>query len=202
VSADGRVAAQLSNDHLHVAWINRITGELKPWPASVVLPPYPGPVRLLAVALAGGKDIRCIVSTEHATEDLLVRRRGDVNVTGSSEEPSRTAVLLGSFAWTVDVDGRMRDPGLRERLPFIDEVLLLDAAHSGGHTTVAALGIDASKRRVLVASTTDNSARLHEKDTSAIELAVRRELDPAAPPDCIVTADHATATWHRLTEAH
>jgi hypothetical protein len=194
VSADGRVAAQLARDRLQVAWIDRITGELHDWPAEVALPADLGPVRLLAIAVAGVREVHSVVSNEHATVQLRVSRRGDVQ-TRVVGEPSRSAVLLNGTLWSVDLDGRIRSPELRERLPVVEEVLLLDAAQSGKHTVIAALGTDAENRRVLVA-TTDGNARLHTIDDGATELVVVRELTRSARPDCILAVNRTTAKWH------
>lgn len=194
VSADARVAAQLSGALLNVAWINRITGALERWRTPVDLLPADQDTRLLAVSMAGSKQVRCVISGRTGTYEIRVGRMGEVLRTEPIiAEASRAALLVGRDVWTADTAGRLRDNQLSELLPGIEELIMIDAAGSGGHLLVAALGRSQDGRNVLLLRSR-TAERSRAVDTNAVDLAVVRQLDPRIPSDCVVTTDGAIVT--------
>jgi hypothetical protein len=187
LSSDARVAAQVHEGRLEVAWVDRVRPRLDRWPQSFELP-FSGPqARLLAVAVDYGDQVTCLISTDQATYRIAASPASSLNVTEIFDAPTRCAAILAGTMFTVDGAGQLRGRVLNLRRQGIAEISSLDAARSGGHALYAIVGRDSAGEPIV--------AQYGEPDLvdmlpgcAADEVAVVRPLSRRHAPDQVLVA--------------
>jgi CHAT domain len=180
LSADALVVAELNQDRLALAWVDRMLPRLDSWPRTFKLA-LSGKARLLAVAVDYGDSVTCLLSTDRATYRADVSPEKEPLIIELLGQPSRCAALVSGRPLTVDEAGRLRGWELNLSSRGVAEVSSLDAARSAGHVVYAVAGRDeAGTPLVAWGSSLDALAVL--PNTPADEVGVVRQLSRAVRP--------------------
>ncbi|HZM55073.1 MAG TPA: hypothetical protein VFC03_08625 [Acidimicrobiales bacterium] len=147
VSADGTVAARLTQLGLTVSSIRKSTDSLAIRDRATAQLPWLAngrePSRLLAVAKRGDTGARVVISTMSTTYTMDIDlSTAEVSQYQVRDEPSRSAVLMNSGSWTVALDGTIREDRLKELFQEFDRVSILDAKIFSGVIVLACVGVN------------------------------------------------------------
>ena len=187
LSSDARVAAQVHEGRLEVAWVDRIRPRLDRWPRSFELP-FSGPqARLLAVAVDYGDQVTCLISTDQATYRIAASPASSPDVTEIFDAPTRCAAILAGTMFTVDADGQLRGRTVNLRRQGIAEISSLDVARSGGHALYAIVGRDSSGEPIVAQYGGPDLVDMLP-GRAADEVAVVRPLSRRRAPDQVLVA--------------
>jgi hypothetical protein len=184
LSSDARVAAELSQRRLALAWVDRVLPRLVPWPEPFELS-LDEEARLLAVAVDYGEEVVCLLSTARATYRVDVSPTSEPVASEIFGSPSRCATIVADSFLTVDEAGQVRGWELNLRSRGIARVNSLDAARSAGRVVYAVAGHDDDGRHVVAwGGSMDTLAVL--PDTPADEVVVVRQLASTQPSDQVL----------------
>lgn len=187
LSSDARVAAQVHDGRLEVAWVDRIRPRLDRWPGFFELPFSGSQARLLAVAVDYRDQVTCLISTDQATYRIAASPAGSPDVIEIFDAPTRCAAILAGTMYTVDGDGQLRERTLNLRRQGIAEISSLDAARSGGHALSAIVGRDTAGEPI-VAQYGGPDLLDMRPGYAADEVAVVRPLSRRHAPDQVLVA--------------
>jgi hypothetical protein len=189
LSGDARVVAQLNRGRLALAWVDRARPRLDRWPQAFELALDEPEMRLLAVAVDYGDEVKCLLSTDQATYLVDVAPKARPVVTLMFSEPTRHATILAGKIDTVDADGRLRGWELNQDRYGIAEVSSLDGARSAGRAVYALAGRDADGRPIVADSGAAGSL-VPRPGAAADEVVVVRPLSGAqAPGEILLSTD-------------